>query len=515
MKLLKIVPALFLGVLLLAAAGGQPGVAAMSRDAGPGLLRAAVKLMTPFEFSEDAGSLCSAAILNQEGYILTSFRCVGYGGRAERDRELERAGFRHGDFFNRQGVSIVAATSDLRHLPAPTYVARILVADPELDLAVLKISSYIHGGQALPKTLPIVALPLGDSSRLAAADEVRIIGFENDIASATPGKVTGLIYVAGDDGPDWLQTDVPFRPGNSGAPVVNAQGELIGVATERWQDANGDARYLVRPAQRAIPIIRRAMQAGESVAGVGDVGPTREQKLAPGQTIGALTFGAGFRDGDLTDPAFGFVDGTTAVHAAVSFQGLRDGLRWGYAWRLDGQSLASKNGLKWVYGATGVLDLYLVSARGLADGIYTLQIFVEDSLAQEGRFTVTAPDRTHAPQKPFDVERDAGVTVVGVVTDHSTRKPIQGAVVAFLRPGKTIRDYDVDASKSKRDTVQASGVTSANGVFISDALLARGQAYGIVVAAQGYRRIAGDAALILVADEAPIVQLEPIKLDRR
>lgn len=515
MKLAKIVPALFLGMLLLAAAGSQPGVAAMSRDAGPGLLRAAVKLMTPFEFSKDAGSLCSAAILNQEGYILTSFRCVGYGGGAERDRELERAGFRPGDYFNRQGVSIVAVTSDLRYLPAPTYVARVLVADPELDLAVLKISGYLNSKQPLPKTLPIVALPLGDSTRLAAADEVRVIGFGSDIVSAAPGKVTRLADAAGDDGPDWLQIDVPFRPGNGGAPVVNAQGELIGVATERWQDANGEARYLVRPAQRAIALIQRALRAGESVAGVGDVGPGPEQKSAPGQTIGALTFGAGFRNGDLTDPAFGFVDGTTAVHAAVSFQGLRDGLRWGYAWRLDGQSLASKNGLKWIYGATGVLDLYLASERGLADGVYTLQIFVEDVLAQEGRFTVTAPDRTRAPQKPSDVERDAGVTVIGVVTDHSTRKPIQGAAVAFLRPGKTIRDYDADASKDKSDTVQALGVTSANGVFISDALLARGQAYGMVVAAQGYRRIAGDAALSLVADEPPIVQLESIKLDRQ
>lgn len=519
MRLTKAFLAVCLGVILivLAAAGGQPRATAMARDPGPGLLRAAVRLLTPFEFSKDAGVPCSGAVLNQEGYILTNFRCVGYGG-AERDRELERAGFRPGDLFNRQGTSIVAVTSDLRQLPAPTYVARVLVADPDLDLAVLRISGYLNSKQPLPKTLPIVALPVGDSAALATAAEIRIIGYGNGrsgIVSATAGQVVGLADADGDGHSDWIQADIPFQAGDGGGPVVNSQGKLIGVATDRWQDAGGTARALIRPGNDASTLIERALRAGESVGGVGDAGAGRPPELPPGQTIGALTFGVGFAGGAVTEPAYGFPAETATVHAAAPFQGLRDGLRWGYAWRLDGRTLTARNGLKWTYGAAGVLDLYLTSARGLADGVYTVQLFLDDLLVQEGHFTVTAAETARALRRPAADEPGAGVTVVGIVTDYNTRKPIQGAAVAFLRPGKTIKEYDADASRGKTATVQALGVTNANGVFIGDALLPRGQAYGVVVAAPGYRRIAEDAALNVAADEPAIVQLEPLKLDRQ
>ena len=518
-RLVKTSPALLLGLLLIlfGAAGGQPS-AAMSKDARLGLLRAAVKLMTPFEFSKDAGSLCSGATLNQECYILTNFHCVGYATDGERDRELERAGLRPGDLFNRQGTSIVAVTSDPRQLPVPTYVARVLAADPDLDLAVLKIVSYVNSRQPLPKALPIVAFALGDSDLIEALDEVVVIGYPSiggDTVTATEGRISGFVDEDEDGFTDWLKTDVLVNQGNSGGAAVNDKGELIGVPTARLQDSSGNVIYLIRPSNHAVALIKQAMKAGESTSDAGGAALGNPPELPRGEMVGELAFGTGFRDDAVTDPAHGFASGTVEIHAAAPYQDMRDGMRWGYAWLLGGQTMSSESNLKWKYGPSGVFDLYLRSKKGLPDGAYTLQVLLGDTIAQEGYFIVGAAEFKSTPQKPSDEERRAGVTITGVIIDHSTRRPIPGAAIAFLWPGKTIADFDADRSKGKTNTALAYGITNANGVFISDAPLARGQVYSVIVGAKGYQRIAEEGALEIYDDEPDIVQLDSIEMDRQ
>ena len=63
--------------------------------------------------------------------------------------------------------------------------------------------------------------------------------------------------------------------------------------------------------------------------------------------------------------------------------------------------------------------------------------------------------------------------------------------------------------------MQSYGVTNANGVFTSDAPLARGQVYSVVVGAKGYQRIAEDDTLDIYDDEPDIVQLDSIEMDRQ
>jgi len=138
-----------------------------------------------------------------------------------------------------------------------------------------------------------------------------------------------------------------------------------------------------------------------------------------------------------------------------------------------------------------------------------------DVIAQEGYFIIGTHEFKTTPQKPSDEERRAGVTITGVIIDRSTRRPIQGAAIAFLWPGKTIRDFNADRSKGKTATAQSYGVTNANGVFTSDAPLTRGQVYSVVVGAKGYQRIAEDDALEIYDDEPDIVQLDTIEMDRQ
>ena len=110
--------------------------------------------------------------------------------------------------------------SDGRALPA-----RVVGSDPPSDLAVLKVDAA---------GLPV--LPLGDSDRARVGDVVLAVGnplgvgqtVTSGIISAK-GRRTGL-----SDGSfeDFLQTDAAINRGNSGGPLVNTQGELVGINSQ-------------------------------------------------------------------------------------------------------------------------------------------------------------------------------------------------------------------------------------------------------------------------------------------
>lgn len=111
----------------------------------------------------------------------------------------------------------IVATIDGRQ-----YAARVIGRDPSIDIAFLKIDA---DGLAF--------LTLADSDKVRLADEVRAIGFPlSDIlgesVKVTRGEVSGR---GGFGGMDSLQIDATVNPGNSGGPVINNAGSVVGVAT--------------------------------------------------------------------------------------------------------------------------------------------------------------------------------------------------------------------------------------------------------------------------------------------
>ena len=110
-----------------------------------------------------------------------------------------------------------------------SYSAKVTGTDPFADLAVIKVD-------ADPQTLH--TLPLGDSSELRIGDEVIAIGSPFGLTgSMTSGIVSqlGRILNPPDIGsfsiPNVIQTDTAINPGNSGGPLLNDQGEVIGINT--------------------------------------------------------------------------------------------------------------------------------------------------------------------------------------------------------------------------------------------------------------------------------------------
>ncbi len=104
-----------------------------------------------------------------------------------------------------------------------SFKAKVIGADPESDIAVIKIDA---------KGLPTATL--GDSSKLRVGELVMAIGnpfglnrtVTSGIVSATGRTNVGII-----DYEDFIQTDAAINPGNSGGPLVNINGEVIGINT--------------------------------------------------------------------------------------------------------------------------------------------------------------------------------------------------------------------------------------------------------------------------------------------
>jgi Do/DeqQ family serine protease len=110
------------------------------------------------------------------------------------------------------------------------YQATIVGVDPRADLAVLQIPSE-----------RLVAMPFGDSERLRVGDFVVAIGNPYGIGqTVTSGIISALHRNPGiSEYENFIQTDAPINLGNSGGPLVNLYGQLIGINTAILGDQGG------------------------------------------------------------------------------------------------------------------------------------------------------------------------------------------------------------------------------------------------------------------------------------
>lgn len=116
-----------------------------------------------------------------------------------------------------------------------SYQAKLVGADPDSDLAVIKIKGS-------PNKLR--AIRLGDSDKLQVGQKVLAIGNPFGLGETL---TTGIVSSVGRSlrAPsgilieDMIQTDASINPGNSGGPLLNSQGELIGVNTAIFSPSGG------------------------------------------------------------------------------------------------------------------------------------------------------------------------------------------------------------------------------------------------------------------------------------
>jgi serine protease Do len=173
-------------------------------------------------------SLGSGFIINKEGYIVTNNHVI-------EDADKIKVKLKNGKEFD----------------------AEIVGRDPNTDIALIKIKSK--------NDLPVVKL--GDSDALNVGQWVVAIGSPFGLEhTVTAGIVSAKGRIIG-SGPydDFIQTDASINPGNSGGPLINMEGEVVGINTAII--ASGQGIGFAIPINSAKRIVDQLKSSGEVTRG--------------------------------------------------------------------------------------------------------------------------------------------------------------------------------------------------------------------------------------------------------
>ncbi len=182
----------------------------------------------------------------------------------EQEREFKQRSLGSGFIIDREGYIVtnnhVIENADkimVKLKSGEEYDAEVVGRDPNTDLALIRIDAK--------KELPL--LRQGDSDALKVGQWVVAIGspfgFEQTV---TAGIVSAKGRVIG-SGPydDFIQTDASINPGNSGGPLINLQGEVVGINTAII--ASGQGIGFAIPINMAKGIITQLRSSGEVTRG--------------------------------------------------------------------------------------------------------------------------------------------------------------------------------------------------------------------------------------------------------
>jgi S1-C subfamily serine protease len=162
-------------------------------------------------------------------------------------------------------LHVVDAAKSITVTPfgADPIAAEVLDTDRELDLALLQLPSPLSN-----------AAVIGRSDALGVGDEVMAVGSPRKMYfSVSRGMVSFPNRFL--DGVEYIQTDLPINVGNSGGPLVDDEGNVVGIVSFILRDSQGISF--------ALPIDRAVARFGEHLT----VGPARAHATAASGVAGA------------------------------------------------------------------------------------------------------------------------------------------------------------------------------------------------------------------------------------
>jgi putative serine protease PepD len=221
--------------------------------------------------------------------------------RGTRSQSAEGSGFVYdmdGHVITNQHVVDGATSVRVTFWNGKTYTARVVGTDPSTDLAVLDVDA---------PSSALLPLTLGDSSKVQVGDNVVAIGAPFGLAeTVTAGIVSALHRQMTSPNnfsiDDSIQTDAAINHGNSGGPLLDAQGRVIGVNAQIESDSGGnDGVGFAIPSNTVKSIASQLISNGKAqhaYLGVelGDSGTTPRIVSVRSNTPAAK---AGLRVGDL------------------------------------------------------------------------------------------------------------------------------------------------------------------------------------------------------------------------
>ncbi|HXE24371.1 MAG TPA: DegQ family serine endoprotease [Roseiarcus sp.] len=190
--------------------------------------------------------------------------------------------------------------------------AKIVGKDPKVDVAVLKVES----------DKPLKTVKFGDSDKMRVGDGVMAVGNPFGLGETVTAGIISARNRNIDSGPydDFLQTDASINKGNSGGPLFNLQGEVIGINTAILSPSGGSIGIgFATPSATVVPVIQQLEEFHETRRGwlgvrIQPVDDTIADSLNLGTARGALI--AGVDDKGPAKPA-----GLLAGDVIVKFDG--------------------------------------------------------------------------------------------------------------------------------------------------------------------------------------------------
>lgn len=165
------------------------------------------------------------------------------------------------------------------------FQAKMVGRDPQTDLALIKIEP----------DKPLPALKLGDSEQLHVGDWVLAIGSPFGLVSTVTAGIVSAKYrrigIGAYD--DFIQTDASINPGNSGGPLLNMNGEVVGITTAIFSKSGGNIGIgFAIPANIARELLPQ-LRKGKVVRGwlgvmIQQITPQLKDKLGLSTEAGAL-----------------------------------------------------------------------------------------------------------------------------------------------------------------------------------------------------------------------------------
>ncbi|MBF0210460.1 MAG: trypsin-like peptidase domain-containing protein [Desulfamplus sp.] len=155
-----------------------------------------LKFDDPSQDLKNFGGIGSGIIITSNGYILTCYHIVARASN----------------------ITITPFGSSINR-----YQAQVIATDESLNLAILKVNAPI----------PLIPATFGDSSLMEVGDSVLAIGNPFGLEqSVTHGIISDNrrdVVIQGSIIKDMIQTDVPINRGSSGGPLINLNGEVVGI----------------------------------------------------------------------------------------------------------------------------------------------------------------------------------------------------------------------------------------------------------------------------------------------
>ena len=315
-------------------------------------------------------SLGSGVVIDEAGYVLTN------------DHVVRRA--------DKIGVKFCTGTN--------VYSATVVASDPKSDVALLKLDA--------PPGAKFTAIQFAREDDLLLGETVLALGNPFGLGgSVTRGILSSKSRVLPKEGepldiPNWLQTDAPINMGNSGGPLVNVRGELIGINVAVLNEVEG---HLAQGIGFAIPI-RRVLEA------LSDIFPT--------EFVKSYWFGARVKVG--TTP---LVISSVQPQSPAGKAGLRSG---DAILEVDGKAPKSFIDFADLLAAGAASEERLAIRRGAAGKELAVELVPEKSVFNAGmvreRLGLNLEELTPRVAERYGVGAGEGFLVTGVEEDSQAAK---------------------------------------------------------------------------------------------